>query len=167
MGAAAAGGAQAGIGALQMIEAKNQADMQRSRAEFAARQAEFNAALIETQQEQLKSQMLKDIDARQRQVKQMLGSQKAAMAGQGIDVEGELGQLFKEQEQQFALEDVQAIRNNAWRESMGLEVQKSDLRTQAAFTRLGGKEARRQTLVTGGMQAASSIIGGARTYQQG
>ena len=30
-------------------------------------------------------------------------------------------------ERQFGVEDVDAIKNNAWRESMGLEIQQSDL----------------------------------------
>lgn len=166
MGGAAAG-AQAGMAGLQLVEAKNQADSIKASSNFQARQTEFNAQLLELQKDDVKNQLDKDVFRRQQQTKKMIGSQKAAMAAQGIDVEGDIGVTLQEDEQQFSMDDVQSLKNNAWREAMGLEIQESDLRTQAAFARLGGKSQARSTLATGGLQAASMGLGAYNTFKRG
>ena len=81
---AAAGFAQLGMGALQMVEAKNTADAMKRASEFDARQQEFNAKLVGIQKEEVLRQSGKDVDIRNTQVKQMVGSQKAAFAASGI-----------------------------------------------------------------------------------
>lgn len=162
---AAAGAAQVGLGGLQMLEAKNQADAIKRQSEFEAKQQEFNANLIGIQQEELERQSKKDINRRNSETKQMIGSQKVSLAAQGIDVDSDVARVLEKEERRIGREDAQVIKNNAWRESMGLEIAKHDLRTQAGFTRLGGKEQARSTLVSGGLGAASSMLSGASKFK--
>ena len=93
----AAGGAiQAGLGAAQIINAKNSADAAKAQAEFMAQQDEFNAQLLEYRKNEIGEIAQENIDVRQQQVRQMLGSQKVALAAQGIEVEGDIGEQLAE-----------------------------------------------------------------------
>lgn len=89
---------------------------------------------------------------------QLRGSQRAAMAAQGIDV-GE-GSALDIQSETTALGelDATAIRNNAAREAFGFKAQALDFRTESAFVREAGRQRahalRRQavpTLLTGAL----------------
>ena len=167
MGGTAGGAAQVGLGGLQILESRNVAKAQKRAAEFEARQLEYNAELIGIQKEEIVKQSGKAQHKRHTQTKQMVGEQKAALAAQGISLDSEVVGLLEDQERQFGLEDVQTIKNNAWRETMGLEIEQSDLRTQAKSTRLSGKESARQSLVTGGLGGLSSMAGGFRDMDFG
>ena len=160
----ASGGAQVGLGAFQMLEAKNQASAMKRQAEFEARQLEFNSQLVQIQKREILDQAETDVQRRQSEVKKMLGSQKVSLAAQGVDVSSDVAQDIEREERRVGVEDVQTIKNNAWREAMGLEIKSQDLKTQAKFTRLAGKEGARSTLVTGGLNAASSIVSGAGRF---
>ena len=152
-----AAGTQAGMAGVQMWEAKNQADAMKRQSEFEARQMEFNAQLTDMRREELGEQRGKDIVARESQINQMIGSQKTAMAASGVSLDSELAQQIKEESLRTGTEDVQMIKNNAWKQAWGLEMEAQDMRSQAGFTRLGGKNKARQTLTTGGVQAIGSL----------
>ena len=158
---AAAGAAQVGIGGLQILEAKNQADALKRQASFNARQMEFNAELVGMQKSEVEKLAKKDIAERESQVKQMVGEQKAAYAGQGVDLDSEVVGLVEDQERQVGLDDVQSIKNNAWRAAMGLEIEMQDRMNGAQLTRIEGAEAARSTFVSGALGGVSSMIGGA------
>lgn len=166
MGGTAGGVAQIGAGALGMVDAKNRADSLRQQAEYNARQAEYNAALIDYQKEDIEDQRDLAIARRYEQTRQILGSQKAALAAQGIDVEGDIGQTFEDQERKFAIDDVHTIKNNAWREVFGLEVEQQSLRSEAVFTRLSGESEASQTIATAGREMLGGTAKGLGTIRK-
>ena len=154
-------GAMAG---LQFMEAKHNAAAQKRAAKFQAMQMRFNSVLIGMEKREVLEQSEDAVRARESVVKQMIGAQKAGFAGQGVDVSSEVALAFKQQEHEFGANDVATIRNNAWREAMGLEIQQRDLETQANFTELHGSSQARQTEAAGGMQAAGTLAGGFQRY---
>lgn len=164
MSGSGAGAAQVGVGAFQVLEAKNQADALKRRSEFEANQLEYNSKLLQIQKREILENAQNDTQRRQTQVKQMIGTQKVSLAAQGVDVGSDVAQDVEREERRVGVEDVQAIKNNAWRDAMGLEIKSQDLKTQAKFTRLSGREGARATMVTGGLNAASSIISGAGKF---
>ncbi len=143
----------AGTAALQFLDARNKASAIERQSQFQAQQDRFNADLIDFQREDLLDRVGDDIEQRQKQVKQILGSQKAVLAARGIDVDSEFAEQAAFEERQIAVEDVSAIKNNAWRQALGLKLQSQNLRTQAKFTQAAGSEAASSTLTTGGLQA--------------
>lgn len=167
MAAGAMAGAQVGMGLMQLSEAKNSADAIRRQAEFDARQSEYNASLVKYQKSEILSQAQRDTQYREQQVNKMIGTQKVSLAAQGIEVGSELGQALEQEERRIGAEDVQAIKNNAWREVMGLEIKRTDLMAQAGATRIGGMEKARTTLATGGISAVSSFVSAGRTLRRG
>lgn len=84
--------------------------------------------------------------------RKLVGSQKAALAAQGIDIGA--GSAFEIQTEADALGrlDASTIRNNAARGALGLSFQASALQTQQDITRITGRARRRSTLLTGGLQ---------------
>lgn len=167
MAGGAGGAAQAGIGGLQILAAKQTADAIKRQSEFMARQEEFNAQLIQVQKQDIDKIATRDVDRRYQELRQVIGSQKATMAAQGIEVEGEIGAALEADERLFVQQDVQTIKNNAWREAMGLEIKSRELSAQATMTRLGGQEKARQTMVTGGLQGLSNIVSGGSSMYRG
>ena len=152
-------GLQAGGSALSLLEAKNQADALKLQSQFDAQQAEFNSQLIGMQKNDLERQSVEDVKTRNRNLKQILGKQKVSLAAQGIKVDSDLAQDLEDSERGIAAEDVEIIKNNAWRQVMGLEIQQSDILNQARSTREQGKTAARNTLVSGGLSAVSGLLG--------
>lgn len=164
---AAAGAAQVGVGGLQMVEAGNQAKSLKRQASFNARQQEFNAALTGMQISEVEKQSKKDIQARESDVNKMIGEQKVSFAGQGVDLDSEVVGLLEDEERSIGAEDVQNIKNNAWREAMGLEISQRDQMAGAQVTRMEGRENARQAAVAGMLGGASSIIGGLSKFSPG
>lgn len=162
---AAAGVGQMALGGFQILAGQQQGASMRRQAEIDARQSEFNASLIDFQKRDIAKQRDEDIFLRERQVNQMLGSQKVSLAAQGIEVDGELGEAFAEQERKIGLEDIQAIKNNAWRASMGLEIKKQDLLMEAKATRLRGESAANARELSGILQGAGNIVQGAGKFK--
>jgi len=138
-----------------------------AQAEFDATQNEINARFAEVRATEIIEQGDEDAREYQKKVKQTVGSQRAALAAQGIEVEtGTALELQLETAEQGAL-DVETIKNNAWRQSFGYEQEAVSQRFQAAMTRTAGRfqktqsqAAARQTLVAGGLQAAGSFTSG-------
>lgn len=83
----------------------------------------------------------------------MVGSQRAALAAQGIDIGS--GSALDVQTNTAALAeiDIMTIRNNAAREAWGFNVQAADYGAKASLTKMAGKNKARTTLLTGGATA--------------
>lgn len=99
--------------------------------------------------------------SRQRQtVRGVVGSQRAALAAQGVDLgDGDAGALQQESVQLGEL-DVLTIKNNAARQAWGYQVEATNYRNQAKLARMGAsnqaagiRSGGTQTLLTGGVQA--------------
>jgi len=161
MGGAAGGAAQIGMGGLQMVQGMEEAKAMKQQAEFNAKQSEFNASLVKYQQEDLQAESEEAVFQREQQINQMVGSQKVSLAAQGIEVEGEIGETLEQEERLIGLEDVQAIKNNAWRESMGLEIKKQDMLSSAKAMRIEGESRANARKMQGMMSGAGSMLRGA------
>lgn len=157
-------GVSLGLGALSFIDAKNNAKMIQMAAEFRAKQLEFNAILVGMQKRDIFDQAQKDVLDREAMARQMIGAQRSSFASQNIQVDSEVAQQYKEQERDFSASDVATIRNNAWREAMGLDIQAMELRQSAKFSRLEGRSKARQTISAGFMDLASSAVGAMGKY---
>lgn len=158
MGAGA--GVGGALGGLQILESNNQAKAMKRQAEFQEQQARYNEQLIDLRKQDLSDITSDQIAKRQKQTKQIIGSQKVALASQGIEVNSDLADELAKQEYKLSLEDEMAIKNNAWRESLGLSIEQTNIRNQAMFDKSYAKSQIRSTLATGYLQGASTAIGG-------
>lgn len=129
-------------------------------------QLQFNAQVAELQATDAINRGNKEASTKKRQTKQIIGSQRAALAAQGIEVNEDTASLIQQDTAGLGAEDVQTIKNNAWREAWGYRVQALDYNSKAGFTSVASRFNSNQTLLTGGLQFARDVSGGAMSWAQ-
>lgn len=114
--------------------------------------AKFNAGLADMQAQDAIARGAENEQALRRQGRQVAGAQRAALAGQGVDVNdvnGTAGQL--QVDTQLAVEeDARRIRANAMREAFGYRVGAISTRLQGQQAQIGGYQQATGTLLTSG-----------------
>lgn len=84
-----------------------------------------------------------------------LGEQRAALAGQGIDVGVGIGADLQRETMTLVDKDIDTVRANAAREALGLKIAAISTRASGAAARTAGGNQAVGTLLTGGAQAIS------------
>lgn len=124
-----------------------------SEGKFARQQSEFNARLAEVQAEETLKRGESEARSLKREARQFKGSQTAAMASQGVDIESASFESIQSNTEKLSAFDEMEIRNQAWREAWGLRVEASNERLQGKFAEKAGKARARTSLLTGGLSA--------------
>jgi hypothetical protein len=106
--------------AMQYSEGQQNANAMRAQANFNQIQDAYRQELIEKRQAEIVKFRDSDIEKRGVEISQVISSQKTALAASGIVVDGDLGDAFEEDAIEVGRRDVETIKNNAWKESMGL-----------------------------------------------
>ena len=130
-----------------------------------AQRLEKNARLAELQAKDAEIQGKKDATAYKVKINQLIGSQRASMAAQGIEVNADSALDIQLETKELGAVDAQTIRNNAFREATGYRIQSIGYSSQAGYTRISGKTKARNTLLTGGLQTANDLISGIYTLK--
>ena len=95
-----------------------------------------------------------------KRVRRILGSQRVAFAGQGVDLDsGSAAAVQQSTEYEAELDAIQ-IKNNAWKQAWGYRVKAFDLRNQSRMTRIAGRNQAQNTLLAGALQASSTAYMG-------
>lgn len=148
------------MAALAMYQANEEANAAIDSDEFQAKQARFNQELNEIRAQELIAQSKDDILDRQDQVSKMLGTQRVNLAAQGIDIDSDAALQVQIETKEDGTEDVATIKNNAWKEAWGMEVQ-SQNEVMNAEMRVNEAEVNKfNSLVSAGAQGASQMYGG-------
>lgn len=151
-------GMQASQGLTQFAGSYVEARALKSQASYQASQYEFNSDIAELQAKDAIRRGNQEAIDYKKGVKQLVGDQRAKLAAQGIEVStGSALELQLDTAAQGA-ENIQTIRNNAFRESTGYKLEAIDQRAKAGMTRVAGKFGARTSLVSGGVGAANSFL---------
>jgi hypothetical protein len=148
-------------GAMQYGQGKSNASSIRSQGRIADMMNDFKREQLETQKGEVLAQGDIEAHERQKQLKSMLGAQKVAFAAQGIEVEGELGYELEEDARATAQADVKAIKNNAWKNAMGIEMDQQDLALQKRFDNMKTEAAAQDAYAKG---VSGAIQSGVKAY---
>lgn len=105
--------------------------------EFEALQLERNAGYADAQGQDALARGRQAEGAQRRGMRGLAGSQRAALAASGVNIDSGSAADVVENDQQIGELDALTIRNNARREAWGYGVQSSDLRQQAGMVRAG------------------------------
>jgi hypothetical protein len=119
--------------------------------------SEINSRLADQQFQQVIKKGEEEATAYSKKVKGLAGSQKAALAAQGIDVGSGSAAEIQKETMIMGAEDAMKIRNNAYQEAFGYKVQAINTRSQGNFDSMTAGFKSRQTLLSGGMQAAGEF----------
>lgn len=162
MGATAGLGLSAGTAALSAVQSSN---AQAAQANFSAMQYAENQKIAGVEAESAIQQGNVAANQAGEKGRQEIGQQRAAEAASGIDVNsGSAATLQADTAGQTAINEM-TIRNNAWRQAWGYQIQAVQAGGQSAFTANAGQFAASSTLLTGGLNAASFGLKGYGSYQ--
>lgn len=152
-------GASAGImmGASAMGNAYSQSQAMKSQGEYQAQIANTNAKLADIKSQDAIDRGNRSANLNDTQTKKLIGSQRAALAAQGIDVNSGSAVDVQSDSASLGALDSLTIRNNAWRESWGYKVESVNDTYSGKFSGMAADNSARNTLLTGGMQAAGSF----------
>lgn len=163
--AAIAAGVSAGIGVFGSLSGGYaQSQSIKANAAYQGTIAKINAELSTMQAEDALKRGENQARDYQTEVNNMLSDQRVAYAAQNVDITfGTPADVQKETRLKGAL-DVLTIKNNAWREAWGYKVEANNSTYQGKFAAITGEGQSRMTLITGGMNALSSVGQGAASY---
>lgn len=147
----AAAFATQGIASVGNAYAQSQA--LKAQGNFQKQAFETNSHLAELQAEDAIKRGDKEAGQIKAKARQMIGTQRAALAAQGIDVNSGSARDIQEDTAAMSELDALTIKNNAFREAWGYKVQALDFRARGQFAELSARTQSRSTLLTGGMQA--------------
>jgi nanoRNase/pAp phosphatase (c-di-AMP/oligoRNAs hydrolase) len=125
----------------------------RAQASFEATQSDINARFSMMQADDAMKRGDEEAAKYARQAAQVKGSQRVALAAQGIALDDGTALELQEQTAEAAAQDLLTIKNNAWREAWGFRTQASNFQGQARMTRLTGDAKANAALLSGGMRA--------------
>lgn len=111
-------------------------------AESQAQQLEYNAGIADLQSADAEQRGLEEEQRFRSQVRGLVGTQRAGMAGQGVDVSSGSAADVQADTAYLGELDARKIRANAQREAWGYSVEASDLRMGADVARKGGAAAK-------------------------
>lgn len=151
----------------QIGGAISQSYMQQAQGEYAAAnatwqrtQAEINARFAEMEAEDVLRRGDKEANEHQKKVRQVVGSQRAALAAQGIQVDSDTALELQRETSEIGSLDAQTIKNNAWRQAFGFKQEAISSRFAGEIAALTGQQQQsfanfqaRNTLITGGISA--------------
>lgn len=153
-----------GLGAASLLfggisgigSAYSQATAYQIQADYIQQASELNAQIAGVQAEDAIRRGNKSASQFKKQVKGMKGSQKAALAAQGIDIgSGSAAEILDNTDTQGAL-DVQTIKNNAWREAWGYKTQAIANTAEGRISQIAASQNIQSTILTGGLNAVNS-----------
>lgn len=151
------GGANSILATTSLMEGIGQFSASRAQASYIEDIYQANAELYAAQGADILRRADVDAGKYKKKVKSLLGSQRARMAAAGIDISDTDSTAFQIQEEtlRYGLQDVQQIKNNAFREALGLKtsslIQQAEGRFKAGTARIQGM----QSLVNGGLKGVS------------
>lgn len=158
----AGGGSALGAGA-ELFGAYSSSEGLKAKGEWDRAQGEINAQLSGIAAQDAIKRGEKDAQTLRKQSKQMIGSQRAALAAQGIDVSLGSAADIQADTAELAAQDALTIRNNAWREAWGYRTQGANALSQGRISQAQSRSQAFNTMLAGGLSAAGS---GAKSYSQ-
>jgi hypothetical protein len=135
------------------------AESQRLAGKFNQDVSNLNASISESRAEDAEFRGELAIFDRERERDQRVGAQRAAYAGQNVDVNTGTAAEIQAQTEALAAEDVERIRYNAAMEAWGYRMEGADSRLRGTVERSTGDQQSMSTALTGASQAAYRMYG--------
>lgn len=130
------------------------ASAQRAAGRYEQQVAERNATIAEQQAEQAKQIGNIDEERQLRRVRAALGSQRAALAANGLDINSGSALDLQAETAGFGAADALNLRSNALREAWGFNVEATNQRNAGRAARAQGRNSAFGTLLTTGASVA-------------
>lgn len=149
------GGANAALSASSATEGVLQYRASSAQADYIKSVYDANYELYEMQAAETIRKADIDAGKYKKKVKGLLGSQRARMAASGVDISDTDSTAYQIQEEtlKYGYQDVQQIKNNAFREALGLKTQGLLSQVEGRMKAQAAKFQGRMGLISGGLKA--------------
>lgn len=154
------------MAALSIAESQKQAKALREQGDYQAMIADRNASFANAQAADALDRGEKNVSQLKTNIKKIRGSQRVALAAQGLDIETGSSRDIEEDTYYQARNDIITIRNNAWREAWGFNTQAEDIRLQRDLNLSSAKTAADATVLSGGIRALGYGISAYDSYSK-
>lgn len=144
----------AGQAGLSLASADLQATAMRGQAKWERERAKTNAQMIRFQRRDVLERGKEAVAQRESDVRQMIGTQRVNLAAQGIEVDSGVAAQLQQEAREFGDEDIAAIKNSAWKQAWGLEIEERQTLQAGQMAEAAADQNAKMTLLTGGAQAA-------------
>lgn len=158
MSVAAAGLALGGVQAFnQYSSSKREAAAIKAQAEYNRKVSEINEAYTMAKSDDAIRRGEQEVEGHRSKVRQLVGSQKAGLAASGVDVSSGSAAQIVDQTEKLGELDAITLKNNAWREAYGYKVEAKNIRIQGMMGQATAATQARNTLVSGGINAVTTL----------
>lgn len=147
-------------GAMQFAGAYSQSRAAKAQAKYQKSIYDTNAYMSELQAEDALSRGNTEARRVQGTAERVRGTQRAGYAAQGVAVNSGTPAAIQQESATMGELDALTVKNNAWREAWGYRVQADDLRARGDMALRAGRNEAGNTILTGGMNALSSVVQG-------
>lgn len=140
-----------------MMQASQQSDALNQQADYSERMSRINKRLSDMQADDAVERGNTQARNVEKQGKQVLGSQRANFAAQGIALDSGSAQDIQTETSEMTALDALTVRNNAAREAWGIRFQGAQGVANASLQAAGMRREAGSTLLTGGLRAAAGM----------
>ena len=133
-------------------------------AAYTAEITKINQVAAATQAEDALNRGDEDMNVYRNQIRGLLGSQAASIAGAGVDVSSGSAAAIMQQTARDGEMDALKIKRNAMREAHGIKVEASNASLQGNLYQRSAATNARASAATGGLQALGTLAQGAQNY---
>lgn len=145
-----------GLSAIQAISATTSAysesEAQKVQGAYAKQTADANAHLLDMRARDAKERGALAENQQLSKVDQMVSTQRAAQAASGVDINSGSAASVRSSTKMMGELDALTIKNNAWREAWGYQVESNNQKEQGDFSNLTARSQANNTLLTGGLK---------------
>lgn len=166
-------GTLAALGATTAIQvgtsiygANKEADAAEAQGIYQSNMFNYNAKLADYSASDALKRGDKAVDALGRDVKKTIGSQRAALAAQGIEVDSGSALDVQANTQTLGKLDALQIKNNAIMEAYGYKVEAQQAKTNAQMALTAANTKANNTILTGGINAVNAGVGAVAAYRR-
>jgi hypothetical protein len=122
----------------------------RERSRLRRQNLNFQRNMADLQVRDVELRGRKAIEAHQRRIASTIGTQRAALASQGVDVSSGTPLALQEETGALGAEDLAQIESNIFREAFGIKAQSVALSSEARFENIRSRGQRRESIAAGG-----------------
>jgi len=152
-----------GVGSLASAYAESES--LKAQGDYQRAVSQMNAEIAEDQAQDATKRGESAVRDLERDTKQKIGAQRAALAASGVKVDSGSAAQIQQDTELLAVEDARTLRNNAVREAWGFKSQAVNMRSQGNFASLAARNQASNTLLAGGMRAVGNFSDAYGRYQ--
>lgn len=143
-----------------LLNASNQSSALKAQGAYQQQIAEMNARASDDLAKDAVERGKTESSLVRNRARQMLGSQRAGYAGQGVEVNSGTALQIQDETYTMGETDALTVKNNAWREAWGYKTQAKNIRSQGRLANMTAQLQARNTMLTGGLTAIGSVLSG-------